>query len=319
MGEPVTDEAQPTLGQLLRERREARGISQEEAAQRSRVQLVFVRALEADDYRLLPDELYLSRFVYEYAGFLGLEPAAAADAFRQQLRRSRTTSPLYAAVPLVAALPWRRVLWTAAVLLPLIPLTFVLLSLVGKERKERAVPSPQGAVKAPALPAGPRTPDAESLPPAAPVGSPEVRSTFPMQPSAPARSMAGEPAARRHLLEARAHGITWLAVRVDGEPEDEVWLREGEMRRWTAEREFIVAVGNPRSVDIRLDGELVRLPDGKAEVVRDLRLPSLVAPPKRDVSLESAPAPKKPQPSTAFPQPIESKRKNPEKPLGAFP
>ncbi len=319
MVEPVTNEAQPTLGQMLRERREARGLSQEEAAQRSRVQPVFVRALEADDYRLLPDGLYLSRFVYEYAGFLGLDPAAAAEAFRRQLRRPGASSPLYKPVPLVAALPWRRILWIAAVILPLIPIGFVLLSLAGKERPEQAVPYPPAASEVSASPPATRTLDAEPLSPASPSVSPAAPASIPIQPPTPAPSGDRGPAARRHLLEVRAHGLTWLAVRVDEEPEYEVWLREGEMRRWVAERGFVLSVGNPRSLEIQVDGEPIRLSDGKSGLVRELRFPPPSPPQTKRVSGERAQVSKIKAPRKLGAQVIESKEGKQKTPSAEVP
>ncbi len=298
----MADEEQPTLGQMLRARREARGLSQEQAGQQARVQLVFVRALEEDDYHLLPDALYLTRFVYEYASSLGLDPAAAGAAFRRQVRRPGGSNPLYRAVPRVAALPWRRILWTAAAILPLIPLTFILLSLAGKER-DAAPTAPPGEAPGPAVPPGPAGPAA--IPPS----GLSVPSPSPGAPASEPSALPGrreEPRAPgRHLLVARAREITWLAVEVDGEPEHEVLLREGEMVRWGAERGFVVTVGNPGGVELLLDGEPVRLPGRRGEVVRGLRLPPppggapAGSPPAPDRRAERSPKPR-PSPSSGL-------------------
>jgi transcriptional regulator with XRE-family HTH domain len=225
---------------MLRERREARGLTQEQAADRARVQLVFVRALEEDDYHLLPDELYLTRFVYEYAGSLGLDPSGAHEAFRRQTKRAPAHPPLYKPVPRVAILPWRRILWAAGAVLALAPLTFVVLSLAGRER-EAPVP-PQG------------------------VAPPASRAAPPVFPE-------GRAATHRHVLVARAREVAWMAVRVDGEREQEVWLREGEMVRWGAQRGFLVTVGNPGAVELTLDGQPVSLAGQQGRVVRNLELP----------------------------------------------
>ncbi len=250
MAGPVTDEG-ATLGQMLRARREARGLSQEQAAQKARVQMVFVRALEDDDYHLLPDEQYLSRFVFEYATFLGLDPAMADAAFRRQFQRKAGPGPLYRAVPRLAALPWRRLLGAAAVVTVLIPLAFILLSLAGKERDEPPPPPPA------ALPAG-----------AEREGPTERERTLGGEPvPAPERRL-------RHLLVIRARELVWLAVRVDGGPEQEVLLREGEMARWGAEQGFLLTVGNAGGVELVLDGRPVPLPARRGEVIRGLELPA---------------------------------------------
>ena len=265
---PVTDE-EATLGQMLRARREARGLSQEQAAQKARVQMVFVRALEDDDYRLLPDGQYLSRFVFEYSSFLGLDPAVAAAAFRRQFQRMPGPGPLYLAVPRIAALPWRRLLGAAAVVLALIPLAFILLSLTGKEPDVQPPPPP------PALTAGAER-ESPPEPGAAlggrPVPGPDLGGPGPTPAALPARGLAPE-RRRQHLLVARARELTWLAVRVDGGAEHEVLLREGEMARWGAERGFLLTVGNAGGVELELDGRPVRMAAQRGEVIRGLQLP----------------------------------------------
>ncbi len=254
MAGPVADEG-ASLGQMLRARREARGLSQEQAAQRARVQMVFVRALEDDDYHLLPDAHYLSRFVFEYATFLGLDQAVADAAFRRQFQRKAGPGPLYRAVPRLAALPWRRLLGATAVVLALVPLAYILLSLAGKE-PDQPPPPPPAALPADAEREGP-TERERSL-----GGEP-----VPARDAAPERRL-------RHRLVIRARELAWLAVRVDGGPEQEVLLREGEMARWGAEQGFLLTVGNAGGVELLLDGRPVPLPARRGEVIRDLELPA---------------------------------------------
>jgi cytoskeletal protein RodZ len=62
-----------TIGQVLRQRREERGLTPEQAAFQSKVPLRLLQALESDDYRLLPDAAYLTRLLHEYARLLKLD------------------------------------------------------------------------------------------------------------------------------------------------------------------------------------------------------------------------------------------------------
>lgn len=305
MAEPGPNESQTTLGQMLRARREARGLTQEQAADRARVQLVFVRALEDDDYHLLPDELYLTRFVYEYASSLGLDPGGAHEAFRRQTRRPPGHHPLYKPVPRVAILPWRRILWTVGAILALVPLTFVLLSLAGRER-EAPVPPQRVSPPAPSEVVGDLGPG--SVAPAAPgqgsAGSPAIRE--------------GRAAAHRHLLVARAREVAWMTVRVDGEREQEVWLREGEVARWGAQRGFLVTVGNPGAVELTLDGQPVSLRGQPAGVVRNLELPGPPpGSPAAPVSPGATRQPGGPPPEKAPPQASGGPRKKAITPPGS--
>lgn len=273
MAEPGTD-AESTLGQMLRGRREARGLAQEQAAAEARVQLVFVRALEDDDYHLLPDEMYLARFVFEYATFLGLDPAAADAAFRQQLRRPPGPGPLYRAVPRLAALPWRRLLAVAAAVLALIPVVFILLSLAGRER-EAPAPTPASGGSGALGREGP----SESPAPGGAGPVPAVGSAGVGQTPGPRPGQSGEPGTHhRHVLLVRARELTWLAVKADEGGEEEVLLREGESVRWEADRDFVLSIGNAGGAEVSLDGQPVLAGARRGEVIRRLRLPSPAVP-----------------------------------------
>ena len=72
-------EAQASIGSTLRQHREERGLTVEQAAYQSKVPLRLVQALESDDYHLLPDALYLIRLLHDYATFLKLDVAAIED------------------------------------------------------------------------------------------------------------------------------------------------------------------------------------------------------------------------------------------------
>lgn len=62
-----------TTGQFLKNRREEKGISLEEAAQETRIKLNYLRAFEEDDLDSLPEPAYRKGFLHNYAQFLGIE------------------------------------------------------------------------------------------------------------------------------------------------------------------------------------------------------------------------------------------------------
>jgi cytoskeletal protein RodZ len=63
-----------SLGQLLQQARQARGISLEQAAQATHIRLHYLQALEADDRTALPSPVQARGFLRLYAGYLGLNP-----------------------------------------------------------------------------------------------------------------------------------------------------------------------------------------------------------------------------------------------------
>jgi len=62
-----------TLGQKLRQRREARSLSLDQAAQATYIRLRYLRALEAGDFDIFISEVQGRGFLRSYAGFLGLD------------------------------------------------------------------------------------------------------------------------------------------------------------------------------------------------------------------------------------------------------
>jgi cytoskeleton protein RodZ len=283
MAEPGTPEGprgRPTLGLMLQERREARGLSREQAAEQSRVQLVFVRALEEDDYRLLPDGMYLGRFVWEYARFLGIDPEVAVATFRRQVRRQGEVTPLARSIPRLATVPWRQIGWATGALLAVLPLAFIILSLVGKEGPGPPPDGPrEGDRSLGTAPGMPPETGGERGVPAEPRersgSSPEQSVTF-REPAAipPPGGRGGDDLGRtkRHVLVVRARELTWLAVQADGKESQETLLREGETVRWEADQGFTLTLGNAGGLDMTFDGRPVRPPGERGEVVRGFRL-----------------------------------------------
>ena len=62
------------LGDMLRDAREARGISLVEAERETKIRQKYLAALEDDDIAALPGPLYARGFLRSYAGYLGLDP-----------------------------------------------------------------------------------------------------------------------------------------------------------------------------------------------------------------------------------------------------
>lgn len=73
-----------TLGEKLREAREARGLSLREVADQTRISVRHLEAIEADDYRSLPGGVFNKGFIKAFARYVGIdENEALADYSRQ--------------------------------------------------------------------------------------------------------------------------------------------------------------------------------------------------------------------------------------------
>ena len=76
-----------SLGALLRERREAMGVTLAEVEVATRIRQKYLSALESDEWHLLPGEVVGRGFLRNYADYLGLEPQEVMD------RRRALTDP----------------------------------------------------------------------------------------------------------------------------------------------------------------------------------------------------------------------------------
>jgi cytoskeleton protein RodZ len=285
-------DAQTSIGSTLRQHREERGLTVEQAAFQSKVPLRLVQALESDDYHLLPDALYLIRLLRDYAVFLKLDAVALETEFLAAIRRPTQTSLSVAPAPRPApTIPWKQVLWTVAAILVVTPLVFIALSLASKRASDHVAQAPvvetrveeatQGAGETPsttdrllgsALPSGsvvPATMTEQAVPP--PVETHEASTTVGPIPARPAAT--DTTAAGAQVLVATARESTWLSVRADDQERKEVLLQAGQSTQFGAEKRFHVIVGNAGGVTLWYNGTPLPALGRSGEVVRDLVLP----------------------------------------------
>jgi cytoskeleton protein RodZ len=299
---------QLSVGQILRTRREERGLTPEQAAYQSKVPIRLLQTLESDDYRLVPDPAYLIRPLHEYARLLKLDPDALEAEFRRAIRRPPSASLAVAPTPPPPAVPWKQVVWTAIAILIVTPLVFIALSLASKRAGERppappVVQPPQDRAPAEGEGAG----LADRMPPelpesAQPIEAPVAgESTVPPQTppvsvgtleSSPVPTAPSEvPKPRRFLLSARAVETTWMAVRPDGGQERQVLLQRGQTARFAAERGFVVTVGNAGGVHLSLNEVALPSLGASGQVIRDLVIPFSRSEPDALRLLPPGPAP----------------------------
>ncbi len=69
----------PTTGPILRERREAMGVTLAEAEVATRIRQKYLAALESDEWDLLPGEVVGRGFLRNYSTYLGIEPTEMID------------------------------------------------------------------------------------------------------------------------------------------------------------------------------------------------------------------------------------------------
>jgi cytoskeleton protein RodZ len=77
------------VGETLREARERRGIDLAEVEATTRIRARFLRALENEEWDVLPGEAYTRGFIRTYAGYLGLDGALLSEQHRRDTGAER--------------------------------------------------------------------------------------------------------------------------------------------------------------------------------------------------------------------------------------
>jgi cytoskeleton protein RodZ len=134
-----------SVGQRLREAREARGLSLEEVAAQTRIPIRHLRSIEDGKYEELPALTYTVGFGRNYANAIGLDGAEIGRELRDQLggaQRGSSISTEYYAPPDPARVPSRPLAWIAGVLaLVLIAGYLIWRSQLGSEDQTAVAPT----------------------------------------------------------------------------------------------------------------------------------------------------------------------------------
>lgn len=90
----MSEQNQASVGQILRDAREAQGLTRENAAIRLRLMQRQIEAMEADDFAGLGQPVFARGFVRNYARLLGLAPEALLARMEGAPAEPATVSPL---------------------------------------------------------------------------------------------------------------------------------------------------------------------------------------------------------------------------------
>ncbi len=237
------------LGDTLRERRMALGMSLLQAEEATKIRAKLLELLENGEYVRLPNPGYVRGYVTSYASFLELDSASLLAMYRAETGaggRSRDIAPAAEAVkprgqqhavPLKAAL-------ILVVILAVVALGVWLVV--------RAVQGPETPTPIPT--AG--SPVATSSAPASDAGTtarPDNTATAPPV-------LENKPFALR--VAVAPDGASWIRVTVDGLNAYEGSLTSGQSKEFQVTKSAVVKIGKPSFVTVYRDGNRVPIPPG---------------------------------------------------------
>lgn len=270
-----------SLGGHLRALREAKGSSLEDMARSTRVGIRHLEALEEERLSDLPAPVFVRGFIRAYCSFLREAPDEALGHY-EALAGER------AAAQAANAPPRPRTTWAPGsvlmglALLVILGIALVVINLSVKRTGGTSVAAPKMDVSAsmsgpvPAPQAVPVPAPAEAPRPApapSPTATPLAVRPAPAAPPAPARSAPSGP----HRLMIKAVDTTWIRVQPDEGRATEELLPAGASREWSAERRFLVTIGNAGGVEVALNGKTLPPLGPKGTVIQRLELPQAPA------------------------------------------
>lgn len=278
-----------SLGEVFQKAREAKGLTLDDAASKTRILPFYLKAVEENNYARLPDEVFAKGFVRSYARILGMDEAAVIKKFDESgglfyaKRAERET------LKQRLQEEERRKRINRNIVIGLVGVALVvLLVLIGQEREDPtfllgrapSVTQPQPPVSpalAPTVPVPTREPQrpAPVMPSPAPTVSVPERTV--LAPTEVERNFSAAlplegvvPDPKKVILDIEALERTWVLVQADHAPAQDVMLNPGDRVRWKAQDRFTLTLGNAGGVRVYFNGNLQGPYGASGQVVRNL-------------------------------------------------
>ena len=273
-----------TLGDYLKNNREAQNITLEEVAQATRIRRTILEAIENNHFDLIPPKVFTQGFIKSYASYLGLDENDVIKRYHEVMEsleaKKEADEPVERQPPQPFLTPGR------LLVLAIVCIVALSLWLLGKNpqpgddtvlKSTPQTPSPS-SVNSPPL-AAPEVPVEEKGDHAVfdreepavleeeptPEGEQEKEGTV-------AATGTAEDTAEPMALRVVATEQAWMRVQLDqGEPY-EALLKSGESLTLKAREKFIIRIGNAGGVELFFNGEPLGNPGKPGEVI-DLTLP----------------------------------------------
>jgi cytoskeleton protein RodZ len=269
---PWEKESLPTesgsFGDWLRRQREVREISLRDIADRTKISLRYLEAMEADRFELLPAPIFAKGFLKEYARYVGLSPDDVVNHYLSVHHPEELADPKEDTKvrprpkPVDAGQPPVRRNWSWGLLLALAGLILLvvvaLFAYFADHHRQEQKPRPGATSQAPptTVPAAQTQPMPAqvSLQPAAPAAQPQPAAA----PSAPIEvslDFAKE---------------CWVEAVTDGKTRRSELHIQGESLQLEAEKSISLTLGNAGAVDVQVNGYPLELNKKEGDVVKDL-------------------------------------------------
>ena len=232
------------LGTYLSGAREALGLDLHDAAQQTRINVHYLKAMEEEDFSKLPGEVFIKGFLKNYGRFLKLPETEVLKRYAELKPGTALPGDAVPNVEQKAVTYERKIpkevslepfVWGAGIFITLI--IFLFTALPGKHGGTAYRPVTT-------VPTG---------------GQPAVSAVPGAKPD-------------KLYLEIVALEDVWLLVRIDSSPQKKDVLKKGEHVTWSADERFLLSYGSIGAVKLLLNGRELAVTGPKNAIVRDLTI-----------------------------------------------
>lgn len=243
----------PSLGELLKQAREARGLTIQQIAEATHIGGRFLQAIESDNYEILPGGVFNRAFVRKFAGQVGFDQEQAVRLYDEQLAEMggepAKTSYLGLGDELEAKSSSGNGLLLAFIAVIVLGAILYAAYLAFSPARANSEPKPVAVLPSPTPTA---TPVAAESPGASP--SPEASASPTPSPESDS-AMAALPDGLRVQLIANG-GDCWVNFQTDSGKTENVTLKQGENRDFIANAKLkFIRLGNLPALNILINGK----------------------------------------------------------------
>ncbi|HYX23295.1 MAG TPA: helix-turn-helix domain-containing protein [Thermoanaerobaculia bacterium] len=248
-----------SFGDWLRRQREMREISLRDIADRTKISLRYLEAMEADRFDLLPAPIFAKGFLREYARYVGLSPDDVVNHYLsvhhpEELEAAVKDDTKVRSKPRAVdpGQPPVRRNWSYGLLFALVGLVLLVLVALAAWFADRHHDQPSAARQAPSIVAAPPAP--------APKPKPATLAAAPPPPSAPLQ------------LSLNFNQDCWVEAVIDGKNRFSELRVQGEALQLEAEKSIVLTLGNAGAVEAQVNGYPLDLGKKQGDVLRDLQI-----------------------------------------------
>ena len=262
---PHSSDPATTVGARLRTAREKQGISLRQIADRTRISVMALEALERNDIKRLPGGLFTRAFVRAYAKELNLDPEQTVEDFLAQFaQESVAVGARGRPIEDNQAIESDRRMAETVVRLILLSIPIAGIVIYFGLRQPAAPSSEVGAPQAPAEQAAPEVKPTEPVKATAGAVQP---SETPAPASVPAPPGVSPPSSGALTMVIAPQSDCWVSLTIDGQKASSELLLSGQRREVRAVKEIVITVGDGAACAYTLNGVTGRPFGAPREVV----------------------------------------------------